>query len=61
LAAGSTLEEVAKPWGERRRLNAYRVRYFVWNDRRCAVRWTVEGKCMAKKEYACGTINKEYS
>jgi hypothetical protein len=40
-------------------LNAYRVRYFVCNDRRCAVRWTVEGKCMAEKTYACGTIGEE--
>ena len=32
-----------KTQGERRRLNAYRVRYLVWNDCRCAVCWTVEG------------------
>jgi hypothetical protein len=47
--------------GRKEKLNADRIRYFVWNDRRRAVRWTVEGECVVEKAYARRTIGKEYS
>jgi hypothetical protein len=47
--------------GRKEKLNADRFGYFVWNDRRCAVRWTVEGKCVVEKAYDRGTSGKEYS
>ena len=40
-----------KTLGRKEKLNADRIRYFVWNDRRCAVRRTVEGKCVVEEAY----------
>ena len=47
--------------GRKEKLNADRIRYFVWNDRRCAVRWTVEGQRVVEEADDRRTIGKEYS
>jgi hypothetical protein len=47
--------------GKKEKLNADRIRYFVWNDRRGAVRWTVEGQRVVEEAHVGRPIGEEYS
>jgi hypothetical protein len=41
-----------KTLGRKEMFYAYRIRHSIWNDRRCTVHWTVEGKCLVEEEHA---------